>query len=193
MDAKTEKKERSHEKILESARSMVREKGLFGTSIADVMEGAGMTVGGFYAHFPSKQSLVAEALKETLRQSCERLEAYAGDEQGADRIKAIAGSYLSRAHRDMPKIGCPLPATLGDIARADDVVRQVFASEIDDQMSLIEQHLQEADRDEPRGEALAILATMVGGLTIARALKGTELSDEVLKACRSHIDECLTD
>jgi TetR/AcrR family transcriptional repressor of nem operon len=188
---KTPKKARSREKILESAGVLMREKGISGASVAGVMGGAGMTVGGFYAHFPSKESLVAEALRTTLRQSRENLESYAGDKTGAERVTAVTRSYLSRSHRDNPESGCPLPATAGELAAMDLTVRKVLAEEIDLDVGDLETALKEAGVKDARGEAFSTLATMVGGLTLSRALKGTPLSDEVLKACRDHIKRSL--
>lgn len=188
MNAKTERKGRSRERILESAGSLIRENGISGASITDVMEGAGMTVGGFYAHFPSKQSLIAETIRKTLQHSREHLAAYAGSRRGADWLKAVARSYLSRSHRDNPQTGCPLPATLGEIARADPSVREALADEISVSAEELASRLRETGIEDSKGEALAMLATMAGGLTLARALQGTRLSDEVLRACRKHIE-----
>lgn len=193
INAKTVKKDKSRERILESAGSLIRELGISGTSVANVMEGAGMTVGGFYAHFPSKQSLVAETLRATLRESRDRLEADASGRRGADWVKMVSKIYLSRSHRDNPETGCPLPAVAGEIASADLAVREVLAEEINATAGEMESRLAEAGLDDPRSEALAILAALVGGLTLARALQGTKVSDKVLRACRAHIERCLPD
>ncbi len=190
-DLKTERKERSHERIVASAGSLMRERGISGASVADVMEGAGMTVGGFYAHFPSKRDLVLEALRETLRKSRALLLADATGKQGAEWVSAVARSYLSRSHRDNPQSGCPLPAILGEAAREDAEVREALAAEIEDTIEEISSRLVEEGAGDPRGEALAALSTMVGGLTLARALAGTPLSDAVLRACRQHIERSL--
>jgi TetR/AcrR family transcriptional repressor of nem operon len=191
-NVKAERKEISHERILESAGSLMRERGISGASVAGVMEGAGMTVGGFYAHFPSKQELVVEALREALRKSRKMLLEGATGRKGAEWVKAVARSYLSRSHRDDPQVGCPLPAILGEAAREDAVVREALAAEIDDTIEEISSHLEETGSGDPRGEALAALSTMVGGLTLARALAGTPLSDAVLRACRQHIERSLS-
>lgn len=157
------------------------------TTVADVMDGAGMTVGGFYAHFPSKDELMAESVSSAICQSMDLLKIAAGDKRGAEWIEAVSKSYLSRAHRDNPSVGCPLPATAAEMANATDTVRQAFASSIDTVADEIAGHEEEAGLARPREEALAALALMVGGMTLARALKGTPRSDEVLKACRDHI------
>jgi len=168
----------------------MRRKGISGASVSDVMEGAGMTVGGFYAHFPSKQALVAEALRDAIRKSWALLASAAGEAKGADWVRAVSRSYLSRSHRDHPEIGCPLPANLGEIARGDPAVREVLAEEIEDMTGELASHLEKEGLADPMGEAMAMTATMIGGLTLSRALRGNALSDEILQACRRHIDRC---
>jgi len=189
-DVKTEKKERSHKRIIASAGSLIRERGICGASVADVMGGAGMTVGGFYAHFPSKRELIVETMRDTIRKSRALLLEGATGKKGAEWVAAVAGAYLSRSHRDNPQVGCPLPAILGEVAREDMEVREALAAEIDATIEELSSHLEEAGSEDPRGEALVALSTMVGGLTLARALAGTPLSDAVLRACRQHIERC---
>ena len=192
MSTRTERKESSRRKIVESAGCRLKERGIAGTSVAGVMDGAGMTVGGFYAHFPSKQALVIEAFRSSFRKAGELLQAGLEDKGGSEWIEAVARRYLSRAHRDTPVQGCPLPSTAGEIARADQPVRDALAVEIDSYVSLLEPKLNEVGVSSPRGEALATLSLMVGGLTLARALKGTSLSDEILKACRGRVANRVT-
>ena len=127
-----------------------------------------MTVGGFYAHFPSKRSLVAEALREALRKSRGLLASSLAGKDGAAWVKAMAGGYLSRSPRDNPQSGCPLPATLCEVAREDAQVREALAGEIGDMVDEIASHLEAAGSHDPRSEALATLSTMVGSLTMAR-------------------------
>jgi TetR/AcrR family transcriptional repressor of nem operon len=186
-----QKKVESRERILSSAGALIREKGIAGTSVSEVMGGADMTVGGFYAHFSSKDALVAETVSTSLGRSLEGLKAAAGDKRGAEWLKAATRSYLSRAHRDNPSLGCPLPATAGEIANSDVTVRQALAVQIDAIAEEITAHEAEAGSSNPRDDSLAAIATMVGGLTLARALKGTPQSDRILKACRDHIERCL--
>ncbi len=181
------KKDDSHRRILTSAGSLLRRRGIAGTSVAEVMEGAGMTVGGFYAHFRSKEALVAETLRDALRESRGRLAAAAAGKTGAEWVRAVSRAYLSRAHRDAPDAGCPLPAAAGEAARAGDEVRGAIAGELNGLAEDLASHLREAGTPASRSEALALIATMAGGLTLARATAGTSLSDEILKACRDHI------
>jgi TetR/AcrR family transcriptional repressor of nem operon len=190
-NAKTIRKNRTHARILESAGNLMREKGISGASVANVMEGADMTVGGFYSHFPSKQSLVAEALRQTLRRSRSDLAAGAAGKKGKDWVRAIARSYLSRWHRDHADMGCPLPAILSEAAREDLVVRKALAREVKDMADELAARLGEPASREEEAEALAILSTMIGGLALSRAVKDTDLSDRVLLACRRQIERLL--
>ncbi len=146
-----------------------------------------MTVGGFYAHFRSKEALVAETLHDALHESRGRLAAAAAGKTGFDWVRAVSRAYLSRAHRDAPDAGCPLPAAAGEAALAGDEVREAIAEELDGLAEDLAAQLREAGVAASRREALALVSTMVGGLTLARAAAGTPLSDELLQACRDHI------
>src|SRR5256712_13392988 len=115
MNAKAEKKERSHESILQSAARLVREKGISGAGVAEVMKGAALTVGGFYAHFSSKDELVEETLRRTGATLRERPFARLDEKSEADRAETILKRYLSPDHRDASTLACPLPAVVGEI------------------------------------------------------------------------------
>jgi TetR/AcrR family transcriptional repressor of nem operon len=184
VNAKLEQKERSHETILESAARLVRERGIAGARVADVMKGAGLTVGGFYAHFGSKEELVDEAMRRTARGLRERLFSRLDEKPAADRAEVVLKRYLSAAHRDELSLGCPLPAVVGEIGTTAPEHRAVLAEQIDALGSGLEEHL--PGRGSPRRAlALGLVALMVGGLSLARALRGTELSDEMIRACRA--------
>src|SRR3984957_14033559 len=100
MNAKTEQKERTHQAILASAGRLLREKGISGASVGEVMKGAGLTVGGFYAHFGSKDDLIEEALRRAGRRIREILFARLEEKPEADRAEVVLKRYLSAAHRD---------------------------------------------------------------------------------------------
>jgi TetR/AcrR family transcriptional repressor of nem operon len=184
MNAKLEQKERTHETILESAARLVRERGIAGASVADVMRGAGLTVGGFYAHFASKEELVDEALRRTGAELRGRLFSRIHEKPEADRAEVVIKRYLSAAHRDAQTLGCPLPAVAGEIATTAGEHRAVLAEQIDALSANLEELLA-GGRTPRRALALALIALMVGGLSLARALRGTDLSDEVIRACRA--------
>src|SRR5215468_1656858 len=115
MSTKLEQKERTHETILESAARLVRSKGIAGARVADVMKGAGLTVGGFYAHFASKEALVDETLRRTGAELRSRLFARIEEKPETARVEVILKRYLSAAHRDERSLGCPLPAVVGEV------------------------------------------------------------------------------
>src|SRR5256885_809239 len=119
MNAKVEQKERSHESILESASRLVREKGISGARVADVMKGAALTVGAFYAHFASKDELVDETIRRSGAGLRHNLFAGLDEKPEADRVVVVLKRYLSAAHRDALTLGCPLPAVVGEIATTE--------------------------------------------------------------------------
>jgi TetR/AcrR family transcriptional regulator, transcriptional repressor for nem operon len=184
MNAKAERKERSHETILESAARLVRERGISGASVGDVMKGAGMTVGGFYAHFASKEDLIDEALRRTAGTLVDRLFARIGDKPAPDRAEVILKRYLSAAHRDEQTLGCPLPAVVGEVGTTAGQHGKVLGEVVDALAKRLAEQLPAVQTGSARTVAIGLVALMVGGLSLARALRGTPLSDEVIRACR---------
>jgi TetR/AcrR family transcriptional repressor of nem operon len=183
--SKIDQKALTHETILDSAARLVRERGISGVPVAEVMKGAGLTVGGFYAHFASKTALIDEALRRTARELRDRLFARIEDKPAADRAEVILKRYLSPAHRDLQTEGCPLPAVVGEIGTTAHEHASVLREQLDAFTDGLEEQLP-ASRPIPRRRlALGLVALMYGGLSLSRALKGTELSDEILKACRA--------
>jgi TetR/AcrR family transcriptional regulator, transcriptional repressor for nem operon len=185
MNAKDEQKARSHLAILDAAAAFVRKSGIAGARIADVMQDAGLTVGGFYAHFRSKEELIAETLRRTAAQNRERLLQRIDEKPADKRAVVIVKRYLSTAHRDEVALGCPLPAVVGEIATTAPEHAPVLAELIDENVDAVSAHLPRTQAFSKRTLALALMALMYGGLSLSRALKGTPLSDEILKACRA--------
>jgi TetR/AcrR family transcriptional repressor of nem operon len=185
-NAKAEQKERSHSTILESAARLLREKGIAGARVADVMQGAGMTVGGFYAHFQSKEELVCEVLKRTSSAMRERLFSRLDEKPEAVRAEVVLKRYLSALHRDETERGCPLPAVVGEVGTTASEYGDVLAGEVSQMASELGRHLPKTPKGlSTRHLALGLVSLMVGGLSLSRALRGTDLSDEVLRACRA--------
>ena len=165
----TLKKRRTHDRIIASAGRIVRKNGLAAASVSRVMHGAGLTIGGFYAHFRSKQAMDAEVVEATL---------------GNSSIPWSVDRYLSAAHRDDPGHGCPFPAMLSEIARADEATRMALARAIDVRAKELARENPGKRGASARQRAYATLALCVGGLALARAMRGHPASDEVLSACR---------
>ncbi len=182
---KAEQKQRSHATILESAARLLRERGISGASVADVMKGAGLTVGGFYAHFASKEAMIDAAMRRTAAAMRDRLFARIEDKPAADRGEIVLKRYLSAAHRDDLRDGCSLPAVVGEVSTSATEHRAALHDQIDAFATELEGHLPQHPHVARRHLALGLIALMYGGLTLARALRGTELSDEVLRACRA--------
>jgi TetR/AcrR family transcriptional repressor of nem operon len=193
MNAKTAQKERSHATILESAARLIREKGIGGARVADVMNGAGLTVGGFYAHFASKESLVDETLRRTSHDVRERLFASLEGKPVRDRLEIILKRYLSAAHRDEPVRGCALPAVVGEVGTTAPEYRAVLEAQVEALAAGLEAQLSSAHALPARQVALGLVALMYGGLSLARALRGTPLSNEMLRACRALGSLCVRD
>jgi TetR/AcrR family transcriptional repressor of nem operon len=165
----TLKKRRTHDRIIASAGRIARKNGLAAASVSRVMRGAGLTIGGFYAHFRSKRAMDAEVVEATLG--------------GASTPWSI-DRYLSAAHRDDPGHGCAFPAILSEIARADEATRMAMARAIDARARALARVNTGTRGKAARQRALATLALCVGGLALARAMRGHPSSDEVLAACR---------
>jgi len=174
----------THERIVASASRLIRRKGLAAASVMRVMRDAGLTVGGFYAHFRSKRAMDAEVLRTTLAgQVADWLR---GPEDGdrAGWLSRAVKRYLSPAHRDRPEEGCPMPAVLSELSRTDKATREVMVEWLERAVRGLAAHAPEAPGVAPRERALATLALCVGGLALSRALRGHPLSDEVLRASR---------
>jgi TetR/AcrR family transcriptional repressor of nem operon len=185
MSIKSEQKERSRETILVSAERLLRSAGIGGARVADVMKGAGLTVGGFYAHFGSKQALVDAALERTGAALRERLFVDLEQKPEADRAEVVLRRYLSAEHRDHSDQGCVLPAIVGEVATGAPEHQPALARQIEQLTAELAGHLPRSGALPRRHLALALVALMYGGLSLARALRGTPLSEELLRACRA--------
>lgn len=185
MTTKIEQKQHTNETILQSAARLLREKGISGARVADVMKGAGLTVGGFYAHFASKEALIDTTIRRTAREMRARLFARLDAKPEADRAEVVLKRYLSAAHRDDLATGCPFPAVVGEIATTASEHAEVLGDELEVFATELEAYLPVTDKLSRRHLALATLALMYGGLSLARAVRGSELSDEIIRACRA--------
>jgi TetR/AcrR family transcriptional regulator, transcriptional repressor for nem operon len=180
--SKTEKA-KTHERIVAIAAKKFREKGLAGIGIADLMKEAGLTVGGFYKHFKSRDALVAEAVGSALEMWKERIDAAAA---GGPRVTydLLVDDYLSEAHRDHPGVGCPVGALAGDLARSDRRTRAVATRKIRDNIELLATLIRgttKMDKGTARSRAVMTYCAMVGAISMARAVSDEELSHEILK------------
>jgi TetR/AcrR family transcriptional regulator, transcriptional repressor for nem operon len=180
--SKTEKAN-THKRIVTIAAKKFREEGLAGIGIADLMKKAGLTVGGFYKHFKSRDALVAEAIGSALEMWKDRIDAAAAD---GPRItyESLVDDYLSEAHRNYPGMGCPVSALAGDLARSDKRTRAVATRKIRDNIELLATLIRDTtkmDKDTARPRAVMTYCAMVGAISMARAISDKELSRDILK------------
>ena len=172
---------RNRERIIEVAAKLFRERGFDGIGVADLMKSAGLTHGGFYGHFASKEDLMAQACARALESSLGQLQ-QAAEQGGENAFSAVASAYLSRAHRDQPDEGCVLAALGAEAARRGSPVRGAFTQGVRSLVDALTRLAPGKSKRLKREKALATVASMVGALVLARAIDDTELSDEVLKS-----------
>ena len=176
-------KAKTHKRIVAIASKRFREEGLAGVGIADLMKEAGLTVGGFYKHFNSRDDLVAEAVGSALGAWKRQVDAAAS---GGPPVtyESLVDDYLSEAHRDQPGTGCPVVALAGDIARSDKRTRVLVTQETQESIQLLATLLPDAsEKDKGTARSLAILTycALVGAIGVARAVSDEQLSREILK------------
>ena len=179
-------KAETRSRVVEAAAREIRLKGPGKVAVADVMASAGLTHGGFYAHFESKEARVAEAIDEMFADTKRRTPALDGalaDEKADHRsaLRAFLASYISPEHRDRPDRGCPLPALSADMARNSGPTQARFADGLERLTARIEAALASFDNVEPAGEARAVVAQMVGAVALARAVGKGPQSDAILR------------
>jgi TetR/AcrR family transcriptional regulator, transcriptional repressor for nem operon len=165
----------------------MRREGIDSVSVAELMHEAGLTHGGFYRHFDSREDLVAEAVDTALAQGSERIQA-AAKLGGLEALATIIDGYLSRLHRDKPETGCAVAAVPTDIARTDSRARAAYSHQVRSYIDLLAELAPARDPDEGH----LILAALVGALVLARAVDDRGLSDEILdsaaRALHRHVD-----
>jgi len=184
---KQSRREQSHERILQAAARAVCRDGYAGVGVAAVMKEAGLTHGGFYAHFDSREALLAEALEYAGKRSVARLQerGRGRSARGVSALRALVDAYLSEAHVESFEEGCPVAALASEMARTGPELRAVAGARMRDLVKVIEGVLP-ADRPAGSlaGNAVAIAATLVGALQMARTFDGAERRN-VLRDCRA--------
>lgn len=179
-----EHKQETHDRIVRKASVRLREKGAHGIGVADLMKEAGLTHGGFYAHFDSREALVIEAFGYAMDRSMEHWRKITDEVSPEKRLALIAEAYLSAFHRDNPGHGCSIPALGAEIARESSKARKAFAGKLEEMIELLADYIPNLPRKAARKQAIATLATMAGSMLLARIAGSSELSEEVLKAGR---------
>ncbi|MFT4180531.1 MAG: TetR/AcrR family transcriptional regulator [Rhizobium sp.] len=180
-------KQKTHERIVTLAAKRLREEGLEGIGVADLMKEAGLTVGGFYKHFASRDELVAEAVQSAVESPRRQME-----EQGIDpanvSLANFADSYLSSGHRDHRGEGCAYAALTADIARGSDAVRTVATEGMRKNIEAMTARMPQTASAEARRNAIVATCLMTGAVGLARIANDEALSSEILEVVRSFVN-----
>jgi TetR/AcrR family transcriptional repressor of nem operon len=182
-----EHKLETHARIVKKASVRLRERGAHGIGVADLMKDAGLTHGGFYAHFNSRDALVIEAFTHAMDRGTEHWRKLAERTPPEKRLATIVDSYLSTLHRDDPGHGCAIPTLGAEIARESPKTRKAFAAKLEQMIEMLAAQVPELPRKAARKQAMAAIATMMGTLVLARIAGSGEFSDEILGAGRDAV------
>ena len=177
--SKSDKAE-THDRIVRVAAKRFRERGLGGIGVADVMKEAGVTVGGFYKHFGSRDELVVEALATAFKD----LDVW---EEHTPDMAHLLQNYLTEAHRDAPGTGCAMGALLGDITRGSKSARALYTERVKRSLAFFSALLPSSQRPNKRRRALLILSALLGALNLSRAVSDPNLSREILDHVRDEL------
>src|SRR5271155_3890593 len=173
-------KQATNARILKVAAKRFRERGLEGIGVADVVKEAGVTVGGFYKHFGSRDELVVEALAAAFKD----LDVW---EEHAEDIAQLLQNYLTEAHRDAPGTGCAMGALLGDVTRGSRSARVLYTERVKRSLAFTSALLPASQRGDKRGRTLLILSALLGAINLSRAVSDPNLSREILQGVREEL------
>jgi TetR/AcrR family transcriptional repressor of nem operon len=187
--SKAEKAE-SHDRILQSAAARVRENGVDAIAVADLMKEVGLTHGGFYRHFASREALAEEAIERALQEGAEAVAAAANTTKCP--IAALVEAYLSTRHRDELATSCAVTTLAADVARGNDRVRSAYTRQVRMYLELLTVLIAGDNPTNKRAKAIAALSTLVGAVSMARAVNDDELSREILRSAADDLKAQLT-
>lgn len=186
MESQPSRKQLSHERIVETAARAIRRAGFQGVGVADIMKEAGLTHGGFYAHFPSRNALLAEALERAGRDSSARLEKGTASRQarGASAFRSLVEGYLSERHLGSTESGCPVAALASEMPRQAPEVREVAARRVRSLIAKVQGALPAGAAPD---SAALIASQLVGALQLARALGDNAEGKALLATARGEL------
>src|SRR6184192_3599911 len=176
------RKDVTHDRIVDSAARAIRRSGYSGTGVADIMKDAGLTHGGFYAHFPSREAMLAEAGDRAGSESVATMERIAATSPPQRALQAMMEAYLSKAHVEGGERGCPVAALGSEMPRQAPEVRRAATRRIKEMIDLVARQSPDWGQPGAHERALVTVATMVGTLLLARAVDDPRLSDALRKA-----------
>jgi TetR/AcrR family transcriptional regulator, transcriptional repressor for nem operon len=181
-----EHKQETHARIVKKASVRLREKGAHGIGVADLMKEAGLTHGGFYAHFDSREAMLAEAADRAGAESVATLERISAAAPPENALQALMRAYLSKEHLEAVESGCPMAALGSEMPRQTPQVRRAATRRIKEAIDLVARQLPGWGKPAAHEQALATLSTMVGALVLARAVDDPKLSDAFRSAALKH-------
>jgi TetR/AcrR family transcriptional repressor of nem operon len=187
----SDQKQRTHRLILAEAADAIRAKGPDRLGVAEVMNKLGLTHGGFYAHFESKEDMIAQAVTSMFDQGIANFLRRTEGLEPRQAMEAYVDWYLSRAHRDAPNRGCPLAAVSGDLPRLPEAARTRYTEGVERMVSGMGKLLEKLGAKNPESLALSVLSEMAGTLTLSRAILDPERSNEMLRTCGEMVKERL--
>jgi len=185
--AATKSKEVTHERIVETAARAIRRSGYNGTSVADIMKEAGLTHGGFYAHFASREAMLAEAADRAGAESVALSARIAATAKPEQALQALIHAYLSKEHVKSVEMGCPIAALGSEMPRQAPEVRRAATCRIKEMIDVVARQLPDWGQPAAHERALVTVATSVGALLLARAVDDPKLSDALLEATLKHL------
>jgi AcrR family transcriptional regulator len=185
--AANKSKEATHDRIVDAAARAIRRSGYNGTGVADIMKAAGLTHGGFYAHFPSREAMLAEAADRAGRESVEMMQRIAATTQPDKTLLAMAHAYLSKEHLEGVETGCGTAALGSEMPRQAPEVRRAATRRIKEMIDLVSRQMPDWGRPDAHERALVTVSTMVGTLVLARAVDDPRLSDALREAALNHL------
>ena len=171
---------KTRRRIVIAAAAKFRERGIMATGLADLMQAAGLTHGGFYHHFESKDQVVAEACAEAVRALMENVEATPSKE-------SALGAYLSTRHRDDPATGCPLAALGSELARSDEKTRETATEGFLRLVNVVAGKSGKVPPEVARRRALVAVSTMIGAVTMSRVVTDAKLSSDILREAKKSL------
>jgi TetR/AcrR family transcriptional repressor of nem operon len=192
MRVSKEKAAESRERILEAASRLFRERGIDAAGVADVTRAAGLTHGGFYGHFDSKEALAAEAVGRAMAASAKRWRKLLHGGPAEEALNALLAGYLSPRHRDARGRGCPLSALGSEVARQPESVRRSFTKGFLEMLNVLEELVLAEEPANRRSRAILTLAALVGAITMARAVENAELSNLILTTVLNELGTLLS-
>jgi TetR/AcrR family transcriptional regulator, transcriptional repressor for nem operon len=179
-----EQSEKTKQRVVKIAAAQMRKRGPDNVGVADVMSRAGLTHGGFYAHFASKDDLIAAAVGRMFDESQMRFREWTEGKSKPDALRAYINAYVSAVHRDRPEGGCAIAALSSDIHRQGGKARAAYDACVARLVNSIAGLLSEGDETKNRALAVSMLAEMTGAVAAARAVSDPKLSDEILAGAR---------